>query len=124
MDIEDLTLREIRELSAAASALGLAAPSSVKPHPMTGRRCVVRTHGAGVHIGTVHAVDGMEVHLKPDALRLWKWEGGGLSLSAVAAHGIKGGRVDKTGEVYLTNAVELIPVGEGAWGTYANYIEK
>ena len=89
---------------------------------MLGRRCLVRTYSAGVHIGDVASIDGMEVRLT-NALRLWKWEGGGLSLSAVANNGIKGGRLNKTGEVLLTNAIELIPTTETAEKTYAEFIE-
>ena len=91
-------------------------------HPMLGRRCLIRTYSAGVHIGDVVSIDGMEVHLK-NALRLWKWEGGGLSVSAVANNGIKGGRLNKTGEVYLTNVIEMIPTTEEAEKSYAEFIE-
>jgi len=91
-------------------------------NPMIGRRCLVRTYSAGVHIGTVMAVDDMEVLLK-DALRLWKWDGGGLSLSAVATNGIKGGRVNRTPEIYLTQAIEIIPVTPSAEVTYGKFIE-
>ena len=92
-------------------------------HPMVGRHCVIRTYSAGVHIGTVKAVNREEVHLI-DALRLWSWKDGGLSLSAVANKGIKGGRVDVTGEVCLTNAIEIIPTTISAQQTYANFIEE
>ena len=64
----------------------------------------------------------MEVRLK-DALRLWKWEGGGLSLSAVANAGIVKGRLNSTGEVYLTNVIEIIPTTETAETSYAKFIE-
>lgn len=64
----------------------------------------------------------MEVKLE-NALRLWKWEGGGLSLSAVALNGIKKGRLNKTGEVYLTNVIEMIPTTPEAEKTYAKFIE-
>ena len=94
-----------------------------KKHPMLNRRCLIRTYSAGVHIGTVVAVDGMEVHLK-DALRLWKWEGGGLSLSAVANQGIKGGRLNQTNEVFLTNAIEFIPTTPEAEASYGKFIES
>ena len=87
-----------------------------------GRRCVVRTYSAGVHIGYVKSADGMECHLT-DALRLWRWEGGGLSLSAVANRGIVRGRLNRTGEVYLTNCVEFIPTTQQAENTYAQWIE-
>lgn len=92
-------------------------------HPMLGRRCLIRTYSAGVHIGDVVAVSGMEVHLQ-NALRLWKWEGGGLSLSAVASNGIMGGRLNRTGEVYLTNAIEIIPTTAVAEQTYEQFIEE
>ena len=91
-------------------------------NPMIGRRCLVRTYSAGVHIGDVVHAKGMEVKLN-NALRLWKWEGGGLSLSSVAINGIKGGRINKTGEVLLTNAIEFIPTTEDAEKTYVKFIE-
>lgn len=94
-------------------------------HPMLNKRCIIRTYSAGVHIGDVvwvHPENSMEVKLE-NALRLWKWEGGGLSLSAVAKNGIKGGRLNKTDEVYLTNAIEYIPTTEKAERTYEKFIE-
>jgi len=91
-------------------------------HPMLNRRCLVRTYSAGIHIGTLVAVHGMEAHLK-DALRLWRWTDGGLSLSAVATNGIKNGRVNRTPEVYLTNVIELIPTTEAAEASFARFIE-
>jgi hypothetical protein len=102
-----------------------AAAPNQSQHPMIGRRCLIRTYSAGVHIGTVDFVNpqnGMEVRLK-DSLRLWKWEGGGLSLSSVANNGIKGGRLNKTGEVYLTNAIEFIPTTDEAEKSYERFIE-
>jgi hypothetical protein len=118
MNIEDLTIGQVRQIQALSVPAG-ATPSN---HPMLGRRCLIRTYSAGVHIGDVVRVDGMEVQLK-NALRLWKWEGGGLSLSSVANAGIKGGRLNATGEVYLTNAIEFIPTTESAEKTYVKFIE-
>lgn len=92
------------------------------PHPMLGRRCLVRTYSAGVHIGDVVHADGMEVKLE-NALRLWKWNDGGLSLSAVANNGIKGGRLNRTGEVFLTNVIEMIPTSINAEKSYERFIE-
>lgn len=91
-------------------------------HPMLNRRVLVRTYSAGVHIGDLVKIDGCEVHLK-NALRLWKWEDGGLSLSAVANNGIVKGRLNKTGEIYLTNAIELIPTTCLAEKSYVKWIE-
>ncbi len=92
---------------------------------LIGKRMLVRTYSAGVHIGTivmVNPANTCEVTLK-DSLRLWKWEGGGLSLSAVANDGIKGGRINKTGFVTLTNAIEYIPTTKEAEDSYAKFIE-
>ena len=92
---------------------------------MLGRRCLVRTYSAGVHIGEVDYVNpgnSMELRLK-NALRLWSWFGGGLSLSAIANKGVVKARLDKTGEVYLTNAIEIIPTTPEAEDTYAKFIE-
>lgn len=99
-----------------------AAGASPEKHPMLGTRCLVRTYSAGVHIGNVTYIDGMECKLE-NALRLWKWEGGGLSLSAVANNGIKGGRLNRTGTVYLTNCIEFIPTTEEAEKSYEQHIE-
>ncbi len=92
---------------------------------LIGKRMLVRTYSAGVHIGTIISVNPeniCEVILK-DALRLWKWEGGGLSLSVVASEGIKGGRLNKTSEVTLTNAIEFIPTTEIAEKSYEKFTE-
>lgn len=118
MDINNLTLGQIKEIQALCGQSN----GGSKAHPMKGRRCLVRTYSAGVHIGDVVFVDGMECKLE-NALRLWKWEGGGLSLSAVANNGIKGGRLNKTGEVYLTNCIEFIPTTPEAEKTYLKFVE-
>ena len=119
MDIDKLTFGEAKQL---AQMFGGAHGVPIK-HPMLGKRCLIRTYSAGVHIGDVVYAEGMEVRLE-NALRLWKWEGGGLSLSAVANDGIKGGRLNKTGEVYLTNAIEFIPTTAKAEASYVGFIES
>lgn len=118
MDIDNLTIGEAKKLA----ALFGGGPKESISHPMLGRRCLIRTYSAGVHIGDVVFVDGMEVKLE-NSLRLWKWEGGGLSLSAVANNGIKGGRLNETGEIYLTNAIEFIPTTKEAEKTYVKFVE-
>lgn len=124
MNVDELTIKEAREIAAMFGAIA-ADKEQKQTHPMLGKRCIIRTYSAGVHIGTVEWVNpdnSMEVKLT-DALRLWKWEGGGLSLSAVANNGIKGGRLNRTGEVFLTNAIEYIPTTEAAEKTYLKFIE-
>ena len=118
MNLDDLTLGQLKEIQKLVGT-----PSENKqPHPMLGRRCLIRTYSAGVHIGDVVYANEMELKLE-NALRLWKWEGGGLSLSAVANNGIKGGRLNRTGEVYLTNVIEIIPTTKEAEATYVKFIE-
>lgn len=91
-------------------------------NPLIGQRVLVRTYSAGVHIGTLASADGMDCHLT-DALRLWQWRGGGLSLSAVATNGIKGGRLNRTPQVVLTNCIEFIPTTPEAEASYERHIE-
>lgn len=94
-------------------------------YPMLGRRCLVRTYSAGVHIGDVTWINpenSMECKLE-NALRLWRWEDGGLSLSALANNGIVKGRLNYTGEVMLSNAIEYIPTTAVAEISYAKFIE-
>ena len=94
-------------------------------NPMIGKRCLVRTYSAGVHIGDVVEINpnnAMECKIE-NALRLWKWTDGGLSLSAIANNGIKGGRLNRTGTVFLTNAIEFIPTSKAAEKTYEKFIE-
>lgn len=118
MNIDDLTIDDIKQIQAQLK-MRLEA---TEEHPMLGRRCLVRTYSAGVHIGDVVYVNGIECKLE-NALRLWKWEGGGLSLSAVANNGIRGGRLNRTGEVYLTNCIEFIPTTSKAEESYVRFIE-
>ena len=117
---------EVKELLEVLRELGnINGQNTTQQHPMQGKYCVVRTYSAGVHIGRIDWINpnnSMEIKLT-DALRLWKWEGGGLSLSAVANNGIKGGRLNYTGEVFLTNVIEMIPVAPGARETYEKFIE-
>ena len=120
---------EVKELVEVLNALGIVnqkeSNAEPQPHPMLGRRVIVRTYSAGVHIGTldwVNTNNAKECKLS-DALRLWKWEGGGLSLSAIANNGVKGGRLNRTGEVYLTEAIEYIPIRPAAEETLYAFVE-
>lgn len=125
MNIDELTLGQLKEILAMAKDYEFLVnknKTSTYSNPMIGKKCLIRTYSAGVHIGEVVSINDMEVVLK-GALRLWKWEGGGLSLSAVANNGIKVGRLNYTGDIFLTNAIEIIPVTEEAWSTYEKFIE-
>lgn len=121
--IDNLTFGEIKELMALFGG-GSAAPTDNPLKRFESKRCLIRTYSAGVHIGDVKSIsdDGMSCVLE-NALRLWKWEGGGLSLSAVANNGIKKGRLNKTGGVGLTNCIEFIETTEAAEKSFEKFIE-
>ena len=120
MDINDLKIGQVKELLSVIN--GQSCPTTKTPHPMLGRRCLIRTYSAGVHIGNVVYADGMEVKLE-NSLRLYNWEGA-LSLSIVASKGITGGKLNKTGEIYLTNVIEFIPTTFEAETSYVNFIKN
>lgn len=119
MTIDNLTIGEAKEL--AAMFAGQAQSPALK-NPFIGQRVLVRTYSAGVHIGTLVAASETECHLT-DALRLWRWEGGGLSLSAVAENGIVKGRLNRTSQVFLTNCIEFIPTSKKAENTFEKFVE-
>lgn len=121
MNIDDLTIKEAREI-ASLFAAGSDPSKSLHPcsnHPMLGRHCVVRTYSDGVHIGTVAAVDGMEV-LLTNARRIWQWKGA-FTLFEVAANGIEASsRLSTTvPDVFLTQAISFTPTTEKARQSYA-----
>jgi hypothetical protein len=118
MDIDKLTIGEAKQLAALFGGI-----SNSKPHLMLNRRCLVRTRTAGVHIGDISHIDGEDCKLE-NALRLWSWKDGGLSLSVIASKGVKSARLNRTGEIYLTDAIELIPTTAEAEATYARFIEE
>lgn len=120
MKIEEMTAGEIAAFVEGVKTHSIL-PGKTK-HPMLGKRCIIRTYSAGVHIGEVVEAQGREVLLK-EALRLWKWEGGGLSLSHLANEGIVRGRLNRTGDIYLTEAIELIPTTERAEESFERFIE-
>ena len=129
MTLENLTIKQIYEALSLYQESKKETRAAIKQtdesHPMLGKRCLIRTYSAGVHIGDivwVNPKDAMEIKLE-NALRLWKWTDGGLSLSAVANNGIKGGRLNRTGDVFLTNAIEMIPTTKSAEKTYEKFIE-
>jgi len=92
MNIEDLTIKQARELAqmfcqSAPSSAAFAAPA---PHSdMVGRYVIVRCKDAGVHAGELVSHSGRECSLK-DARRLWYWKpaNGAAFLSGVAKEGL------------------------------------
>jgi hypothetical protein len=117
--LDSLTLGDVKQLSKFFNGSHSA---DKLINPFIGIRVIVRTYSAGVHIGTLVGAENMECHLT-NALRLWKWEGGGLSLSAIATNGVQNGRLNKTPEIFLTDCIEFIPISESAEKTFEKFIE-
>lgn len=118
MNIDELTLGQIKEISQMTGCT-TNAPKS----PFIGKRVLIRTYSAGVHIGILKAKDGENVLLEKSH-RLWKW-GGAFTLSEVATKGVNNdSRVACEVELLeLTNAIEIIPVSDEAWKTVNKNVE-
>ena len=122
MNIEELTLKQIREIAALVNSPA-SQPQSTKEHPFVGKYVIARCYSAGVHAGVVVSVDGENVVLK-DSRRLWSWKAkDGVALSGVAQSGITGDcKIDVTNpEIYLTGVCELIPTSKDAQESIDGY---
>lgn len=85
MNIEDLTIKQVRELA------GMVRSEAPTPglNGMIDKKVIVRTYSAGVWFGTLSEKSGNEVILT-DARRMWRWfAADSISLSGVALYGIK-----------------------------------
>ena len=113
MNIEDLTIKQARELA----ALFTGATAAPVVHPFVGKYCIARCYSAGVHAGVVASVDGENVVLK-DSTRLWSWKATeGVALSGVAQNGLdkSKSKLDFVNpEIFLTGVCELIPCTQKA----------
>jgi hypothetical protein len=115
-DIEQLTLKQIREIAALVNGTVQQPSANTAPHPFVGKYVIARCYAAGVHAGTVVSVDGENVILK-NSRRLWSWEAkDGIALSGVAQMGIQSGsKIDVVNpEIALIGVCELIPASEVA----------
>ena len=112
MEIENLTLKQIREITALVSG---GSSEKEKPHPFVGRHVICRCYSAGVHAGVLVSQNGDQAVLR-DSRRLWSWTAKeGVALSGVAVHGIKAGKIDTMlPEISLTGVIETIPTTEKA----------
>ena len=109
MNIDDLTLKQIKELNSLINQTGQKAESI---NYAIGKVVIIRTYSAGVWCGTLAEKVGKEVILT-DARRMWRWWAAkSISLSAVAIFGIlreKSKIAPKVDGVWL-EAIEIIPV--------------
>lgn len=113
MNIDDLTLKQIKEISAL---VGTKQNESTGLNCMIGKKVIIRTYSAGVWFGELDQKDRNEVILK-NARRMWSWWAKeGISLSGVAVNGIK---VDKSKilepvESVWLEAIEIITCSDAA----------
>ena len=87
--------------------------SESAPIPI-GPECIIRTYGAGVHIGTIETREGKEITLT-NARRLWYWKGA-FTLNAVAMKGVnrRESRISQpVPRITLLDSLEIIPITEG-----------
>jgi len=86
VDINEMTIGQAKELAAMFAA---SQPAKVSGSSLIGQKVIVRAVSAGVHYGTLNAINGDTVTLS-NARRLWSWQVAdkkGISLSDVADHG-------------------------------------
>jgi hypothetical protein len=76
---------------------------------LIGKRVIVRTFSAGVHFGTLTSLYGKQVILA-NSRRIWSWSGA-FTLSEISQAGlsVKSRLSIAVPEIYLTEAIEVIP---------------
>ena len=111
MNIDDLTIRDIKELAKLFSSNNTIETGSLN-NDIIGRKCIIRTYSAGVWFGTVLEKTKDECVIG-NARRMWKWEttDGGISLSEVSLTGVDASesRVQPPVEKVWLQQIELIP---------------
>lgn len=112
MNIDDLTLKQAKELASIFGASNKNDQASGL-NAFIGKKVIIRTYSAGVFFGKLEEKAGKEVILS-DARRLWYWKtaNNGISLSDLAA----GGASDETKacepvDIWL-EAIEIIPCSD------------
>ncbi len=114
MNNDDLTFGELKQIAALLS--NKSQPQSSGLNGMVGKKCIVRTHSAGVWFGEIAEKSGKEVIVK-NARRMWQWwAADSISLSGVALHGIKHdkSKIAPAVESVWLEAIELIPATDKA----------
>lgn len=113
MNIDDLTLKQIKELSAL---VGTKQNEFTGLNCMIGKKVIIRTYSAGNWFGELSQKDGNEVILL-NAIRLWRWFAkDGISLSGVAMFGIDASKskIEKAVDSVWLEAIEIIPCSENS----------
>lgn len=106
MNIDDLTLRQAKELTVQFGHKNTCGLNS-----MIGEKVIVRTYSAGVHYGELIEKEGEEVILKESRrLYFWKTKNDGISLSEVSIDGLdNSSKVCSPICAIWLKAIEIIP---------------
>ncbi len=117
-NLENLTLREFRLINSMfnkiTAQIGDLKPIETGLNCMIGQKVIIRTYSAGVHFGILDQKSGNEVILK-NARSMWQWKTRqGISLSAVATHGIdkQKSKITEAVDYIWLEAIEIIPCTE------------
>lgn len=112
MDINDLTVRQAKELSTMFTASGGQCSAEGLDGFAVGDTVIVRTCSAGVWCGTLRKKSGNEVILA-GARRMWRWWcKESISLSGVVCYGIDQAKSKIAAPVELVwlEAIEIMPI--------------
>ena len=116
MNIEDLTIKQAREIASLFGGTNQPHITSEKPrHPYIGRIVIVRTYASGVHFAALKEFDAKNnAAILSGSVRIWSWQGA-FTLSEVANNGIKSGKLSESiNEMFVTQVIELIPCAQKA----------
>ena len=113
MNLDDLTLGQIKEIGALLGNVNTTTTSNVvaKTHPMIGKKVIIRPYRAGVWFGKLIQKDEDEVILE-DARRMYQWWcKESISLSAVAVYGInqEKSKICVPVDCIWLKAIEILP---------------
>lgn len=116
MNINELTLAQVKEIVSLFGNVGGTAGKSAEAHPYVGKYVILRCYGAGVHAGVLVSQTG-DCAVLADSRRLWRWKAvSGVALSGLAMSGLEktsDTRVDTlVPHIALTGVIETIPCSE------------
>lgn len=114
MNIDELTLGQLKEINALLNGAKCDGAVNVKQHPMIGKKVIIRTYSAGVWFGTLETKEKNEVILS-NARRMYQWFcKESISLSAVAVYGINQdkSKICVPVENIWLEAIEILPCTE------------
>ena len=106
MNIDDLTIKQAKELAAQFCGSPLTAKADAPASDM--RPVIVRSRDAGVQFGYLDHFEGSTVYLK-NARQMWSWtasEGG--TLLDCATHGVKAGKFSAAATTLVIGACTII----------------